>query len=502
MLVPIKFIYRLKAALMLATGLLAFALTAPAQTSDEDAVAVPSRFRVGEKLSYTLTFSNLTDAGHAEFFVASRGTIGGVQAVEIRSRVKTFGLVSAAFLQVDESRTVYAAPDTSLPVYVSKVSHLGAVPRESIANYLTVPTSNYDLVTLLYKLRDAGGVGTYTVREGERVYSISFQTGVSERVETDAGTFDTTVSTADSEFLTFHGIKNLRINWSSDDSRLPVMLRFRTNQGEFRAVLSAVIEPEPAAAIKLPVVAATPLPTPVKRPTPVAEVYVNNKPLAAELGFQIGEALDYRVTAGGRPAGVITLSAVERKLFEKEDSLLLQATVTEAAPGNAGLSRGDFARAQVNPETLAPKWVQTRFSSPFLGTKQVVRFDAKSGQISFSGPKPIDAPIGTHSLLSLIYAMRSFNLKPSKDPGNPVNDTRVAVFWESQPYIFTLRPSNSETIEINGEKVTAQLITVNTGTKELDALGIKVWLGTEDRVPLRFVAGAYQADLVSSSDNS
>jgi hypothetical protein len=112
----------------------------------------------------------------------------------------------------------------------------------------------------------------------------------------------------------------------------------------------------------------------------------------------------------------------------------------------------------------------------------------------------VDAPVGTHSILSLIYAMRSFNLRPSKDPNNPVNDTRVAVFWDDRVHIFTLRPVNAETILLGGEKVNAQLITVITGDPQLDLLALKVWLSTDGRrVPLRFSVGTFQADLTSVS---
>ena len=95
--------------------------------------------------------------------------------------------------------------------------------------------------------------------------------------------------------------------------------------------------------------------------------------------------------------------------------------------------------------------------------------------------------------------MRSFNLKVSKDLSNPVNDTRVAVFWESKAYVFTLRPSPPAILTINGEKASAQMITINTGNPQLDALAIKVWLDNNSRVPVRFSVGAYQADLISTT---
>lgn len=458
-----------------------------------------TRFRIGEKLSYNISFGKFTDAGTAELFVVSRGKIGTTEAVEIRSRVKTVDLVSAAFLLLDESRTVYASPDTGLPVYVSKISQSGAMPKEIINNYLTVPTSNFDLVTLIYRARENGGAGTFPLFENEQLYTATLLSGAALRVKTEAGEFDTTTTTVQSEFLTANGVKDFRIYFTTDEARIPVMIRFMTAKGEFRAVISSISLPEPDVPTPspTPVPAATPLPPSTPKPTPTPDVYVENRPLLPELGFSIGESLEYRVSNGGAPAGVITLSAVERKLFQNEDSLLLTVTVTSVEPGSTALRLGDGAKAQVDPDTLAPKRKESKFLTSLAGLNQTVTFDRRTGAISFGEGKPIDGPIGTHSIVSLLYAMRSFNLKPSKDPGNPVNDTRVAVFWESKPHIFTLRPSNAEEITINGEKTSAQLITIKTGHLALDALDLKVWLSTEGRVPVRFSAGTYTAELIS-----
>src|SRR5690606_21699427 len=99
---------------------------------------------------------------------------------------------------------------------------------------------------------------------------------------------------------------------------------------------------------------------------------------------------------------------------------------------------------------------------------------------------------------SLIFAMRSFNLKPSPVRDRPVNDTRVAVFWESQPYVFTLRPSQPAEITINGEMRQAQQISINTGHPQLDQLQLKVWLGMDaSRTPPRLTAALHQPDLPS-----
>jgi len=118
--------------------------------------------------------------------------------------------------------------------------------------------------------------------------------------------------------------------------------------------------------------------------------------------------------------------------------------------------------------------------------------------VIFNGANRANVPVGTHSILSLVYAIRAFNLKPSKDPNNPVNDTRVAVFIDSKAYVVTLRPSNAEIINLQGEKISAQLITVSTGNPIFDQYNLRLWLGnTDKRLPLRLSFGNFQADLIS-----
>ena len=158
----------------------------------------------------------------------------------------------------------------------------------------------------------------------------------------------------------------------------------------------------------------------------------------------------------------------------------------------------DSIKAQVNPESLGPRRLDIAFAGSLSSLSQTVAFDEKTSMISFKGTNLVEGPVGTHSILSLIYAIRSFNLKPSKDMSNPVNDTRVAVFWDTKPYIFTLRPSTAEIITLQGEKVSAQMITISTGNPQLDNLRLKIWLSNDARrLPLRFSVGGFQADLVS-----
>lgn len=466
-------------------------------------VLPPTPYRVNERITYTVSFGRSSNAAFAEIYVVSRGKLGEKDSVELFSKIKTLDLTSAAFYLLDESRTTFAAADSGLPLYVVRTSSDGVAPKETIDNYLQVPTLNHDFLTLLYAARNAGGSGTFNMQEGDKTYSVVFAPGTGEKVKTDAGEFDTTVSTVQSEYFTQHGITDVRINFTTDEQRIPALIRLKTVKGEFRAAVASIqmvepeVEPTPAA-IPTP----TPLTIPTPRPTPVPTPNIDNQPLLPELSFVLGETLEYAISAGGRPVGTIILQAKERKLNPAgQDGLLLTATVTGATGQGINLFRaGDLVKSIVNPDTLSPQHLDVKFTGSLSSLNLNATFDQRTGAVIFGGTNRIEAPVGTHSFLSFLYAIRSFNLKPSKDAQNPVNDTRVAVFWDNRPYIFTLRPSEATLLTLKGERLSAQLVSINTGNPQLDQMGIKVWLGNgKDRLPLRFTAGPYQADLVATS---
>jgi hypothetical protein len=452
-----------------------------------------SKFRTGEKFSYILSFGPSENAGVADIGVSSAGRLEGREAFELRANIKTVELVSAAFMKLDETRTTYVDASTGLPLYSSKVDRTGPLPVSTSYSFLKEAGLDHDILSLIYAIRNAGGAGSFTVREGSSVHSVIVQNAGFIRSWTPLGVFDTVMVRIESDLFASRGITDLAIHFSADDKMIPVVIRCRTERGKFRAILSTITEPlaEPSRA---PTPVIVPVATPTPRPTPTPAAYIPNQPLLSELGFELGENLEYRVLYGSRPAGRIRLNAERRDKIDNIDTLVLRAGVTAVEPGNPGLRMGDNAVAFVDPDTLATRRLESKFDSQFGGLNQTVQFDPLAGKAAF-GKGAADIPLGTHSFVSLLYAMRSFNLKPSKDAANPVNDTRVAVFWENRAYVFTLRPSMPEVITINGEKIAAQLITIQTGVPQLDALQIRVWVAAQSRVPLRFLAGQYQADI-------
>jgi hypothetical protein len=422
-------------------------------------------------------------------------------AVEIQAKLKTNEIVSAAFYFFDEARTTFAAADSGLPVYIRKATNGGVSPTETINNFLTVPTQNYDLLTLIYRLRNAGGIGSFLLQEDEKIYAVTAQTSVNEKIKTDSGEYETTVSTIQSDYFTQKGLKDFRINFSADEQKIPVAVRFKTAKGEFQALLASVQVVETDAETQ-PKLTPTPTPLPVLTPTPVPTPTpsIDNLPLSANLPFVLGETLEYQITSNGQNVGALLLQAKERRTLDKRDTLFLTATISRV-DNSAGLFKpGDAITAQVNAESLAPFQYDARFSGSLSSFNQSVRFDQERGLAIYGGANQAQIPLNTHSLLSLAYAIRSFNLKPVWDAKSPVMDTRVSVFYDTQFYVFTVRPLETTVISRGNEKIPAQVLAIITGNPQLDALNLRIWLSNnERRTPVRFVIGNYQADLVSET---
>jgi hypothetical protein len=266
-------------------------------------------------------------------------------------------------------------------------------------------------------------------------------------------------------------------------------------KGTFDALLAgySIIAPTPT-----PIVSKTLAPTPVVTPRVIVTPtpYLENQSLSSDLPFGLGEKLIFKVSQNERELARLSFNVEKRSLLMNRDTLVLKASVLDAKDGLLFTSR-DTAEAQVDPYTLVPYRLETKFYSSFSRYSGLSLFDQSKGLVSSASVPRQEVPIGTHSLLSFAYAIRSFNLRPSMNSKNPVNDTRVSVFLNGKPYIFTLRPAETKKIVIEGTTFSAQMIAIITGDATLDRLKPKIWLTTDGRrIPLKFEVGNYKAELI------
>jgi hypothetical protein len=480
------------------TAVIAIFMAAAGGLVSADSAGSSDSYKAGERLTYTISFNNKDSAAYAEIRVVSKGTLEGRDAIELFGKLRSLDILSAAFYLWDEARTTYVSADNGYPIYIRSVSNTGILPIETVKNHLAAPSTKLDLLSMIYKVRQSKGVGTFEVQEADRTFTLDFTTAGAETVTTEAGQFETGISTVTGPYLTELGIRDFKVNLSSDERALPVLVRLKTAQGEFTARLASVqdLTPEPDISPS----AETPKPTPALTPTPepTPRPYVENLSLSSDLPFELGETLRYRVTKKGAPVADVTVQAKERKLNQGTDSLLLSASADSLGSANDLFGPQDSVLSWVDPETLAPFSYSLKFSAGLASFNQSAVFDQTAGTVSMQGGDVVQVPVGTHNIISLAYAVRAFNLRANPDADSPVNDTRVAIFVGGAPVVLTLRPSNVEQIETFGTKRAAQMITVKAGIPAIDGLNIRFWLSADGRrIPVKLVVGDYQAELMS-----
>lgn len=459
--------------------------------------------RIGERLSYVVSLDGFGNVGYADLMVVSRGRIEGRDAFEVRFKVKTFDVVNAVFFPLDEVRTAYLDAASGLPFSIKRVLDPSGFSQERSEGVATAPSA-LDLISLIYKVRRAGGDGKFRLSDGKDNFWVVTESKKTARVVTDAGTFEAAESALSSGYLGTLGISQLKVYLSTDEFRVPALVTFKTRAGAMTARLTGItLDRKLDGAVQ-----ATPSPVPAAspvrpRPTPVKTPYVENRPLGEDLPFALGERLVYRVKSGDLQIGKVVVEARERKFVDGSDSLLLLATVGESIASAGIFSKDDYIKSYVNPGSLLPFSAESRFRGSLDSLNFSGKFDQAAGVVTQSGSVPVTIASNTHTVLSLLFAARSFNLRPSKSAGNPVNDTRVSVWWNGQGGIFTVRPLDLQTMTVDGAKITAQQVALITGNPKLDSLNIRVWITSDSaRLPLKITAGIYSAELVPAESRS
>ncbi|HEV7645815.1 MAG TPA: DUF3108 domain-containing protein [Pyrinomonadaceae bacterium] len=459
------------------------------------------RFPIGERLTYSITFATFPSAAFAETYVVSTGKYGERDAVYLQGRVKTTDFVNAAFFSIDETRQILVTPDTGLPLLSKVIKDENGMPREKVTDHKG-PAGAHDWLSALFQLRfSATPSGVLNIQEDNgSIVQASYQLAGKAHIKTTAGEFDTVVIDVQNP-----SFPKMQVYLSDDERRIPVVVSYKHPKGIFRAELAGIqdLSPEPVAEAT-PRPQNTPpvvMPTPKPRATPLP--YKNNQPLAEDLPFDLGETLTYRLSRPGAAGsfGTLVVQAAERKQFFGADSLLLSASVQQLTDSNSFFAAGDSIKSYVEPDTLLPQRTEINFHGALSLFNQMLQFDQATGKVTDGKGTPYDIPVGTHDILSLAYAIRSFNLKEVKPNKGPSGDIRVALFTSDGPVILTILSQPEEIIDFQGKKITAQVIFASIGQSTA-----KLWLSKDqDKLPLRInitsPTFAFNADLISVVQN-
>jgi hypothetical protein len=517
----LKFSFKLA---QLTALLVSLTCTIAAQQTSEASPAPfsPAAYRVGERLTYNVQFSQFVSAAHVELFVAGRGTFFNRAGIQLRAHAETSGVVNVALLSLNNDYTTYVDPQTGLPYRAQQVVREAGRTSEAERDYNqpagtdALPSKlrtgespgTYDLLSALYRMRampltDGASYFITVVTEGDQ-YPVEVKVIGRQLIKTNVGSFNTIVTRVNVK--NSHDYK-LRVYFSDDERHVPVLLTAQHPAGEVRVELagSELTVPEPGAK--------TDATQPIKTGPQESPVTVNpelpgsgkappngntkSAPMA-DVPFKIGEQLTYQVylASTAQPVGTITFAFKARGRYFNRDGLLFAVTAQTTPPGSRVFAVNDQINSYVDPTTLLPFRTELNLSEGRYRANLGYNLDQNRGAAVADSKQRIEIPVGTHDLISAVYAIRTFDLRPKKR-------NAISIMATTQPRTLFVESLRRETIEIGSQKISAIMVTLTTDDPQGDQMQIRMWIGDDARhLPLRIAAvtqfGAVRADLTLS----
>jgi hypothetical protein len=478
-------------------------------------------YRVGERLTYNVSFSQFVSAAHVELFVAGRGTFFNREGIQLRAHAETNGVVNVAVFAINNDYTTYVDPATGLPFRAQQLVREADRMSDSASDYnqpagiaaLPSPAGTgvfpgtYDLLSALYRVRALplvdGASYFIIVRNAGVEYKVEVKVTGHQVIKTGVGSFNTIATRVN---VKGRHDDNIRIYFSDDERHVPVIVTAKEQGGEIRAelVASEFVGPsKPSEAKASPTPPATSVPDPripvtprrsagSKPPSSSAEV---GDPLPADLPFKVGEQLNYQVylANSAQPVGTISFAVRARGRYFNLNGLFLSASAQTSGPGARLFPVSDQVNSYVDPTSLLPFRTELNMSEGRHRTNRSYNLDQNRGAAVADNRERIDIPVGTHDLVSLVYAIRTFDLSRKHNA--------ISIMATARPRTLFITSLRRETIEVSGQKVSAIQLSLTTDDPQADKLQMRMWVGDDTRhLPLRFTAvtelGPVRADLV------
>ena len=473
----------------------------------------PVPYRVGEHLTYDVSFSNFLSIAHVDVEVVSQGQFSGRDAIRLSAHAQTSGVVNVALFSLNNDYTTYVDPTTGLPFHSQEIIRDAArssdvsVDMNSAAGTDALPTKQntfpgkYDFLSAFYRVRAlplaVGSVYNLTIHGGSEDFQVEFKVAGTEVVKTNVGSFNTVVT----QVRVAGGsttLKNVRAYFSDDERHIPVRVTARVSTGDLTIELagSEIIKRNPVLAEP----DATPTPTPKPTPRPIATPTPRPSPTPvttanADWPFPIGEQLNYQVYVGNStaPLGLATFQVKARSRYFERDGLYVSATAQTTGAAARLFTANDVLESYLDPQSLLPYRTVINRVEGRNQIHQTLTVDQNRGSATTDKGQRIEIPIGTHDYLSLFYVVRTFSITPSKRNAIPL-------LVEGKTKTLFITALKRETIEIGGQKVKTIALSLTTDDPQGDKFQLRAWISDDvRRLPLRLTCqteiGSLRADL-------
>lgn len=493
--------------LIVACLLGALASASIAQTSVSQPFS-PAPYKIGERLTYNVSFSNFVSAAHVELLVAGRGTFFGREGIQLKGHVETIGTVHAALYAINNDYITYIDPAAGLPYYSQQIIRAASRTSETSAEFnqpagtAAIPdrrtvgvSGTYDLLSAVYRVRalplQEGATYYLSVRGESETYEVEVKVGGKRIIKTNVGSFDTIAAQVRVKNDSKANGYGIRVYFSDDQRHVPVLVTAKHSIGEIRAELAGsefVQTPTPPPG-------ATPTPAPVNPAQPGQPPQPAGDGVVDGLPFRVGEQLNYQAFLPNitQPAGRATFQVRGRSKYFDRDGLFLTVGAQTTNALQHLFFASDVINSYVDPKTLLPFQTELNLVEGRFRSNTKLKINQDYGTATTDKGARIEIPVGTHDYLSFFYALRTFNLAPKRQ-------SAVSILVNNKPKTLFFEVLNREPLQLGSQKIPAIQIALTTDDPQPDKYQLRVWISEDQRrLPLRITAmtkiGVLRADL-------
>ncbi len=495
--------------LLLILGAFVFSSSAQQGDSQSSQPFSPAPYRVGERLTYNVSFSSFISAAHVELLVAGRGTFFGREGVQLKGHVETNGVVSAALFAVNNDYITYVDPATGMPYRGQQAIRETARTLDTSADFnqpgetATIPSKRpaevsgtYDFLSAIYRLRALpladGGVYTLSLRNENQNYQIEIRVTGRELIKSNVGSFNTIVSQVRVKGESQRSY-TFKAYFSDDQRHLPILIIARLSAGEIRAEL--------AGSDFVPTALPVPNPTPVVTTTPaitapvVVPTAAANDSVSRDLPFNVGEQLNYQMFLPNiqAPVGTATFQVRARAKYFDHDGFQFTVIAQTTNALQKVFVANDLMTSYVDPRTLLPFHTDLALNEGRRRVNSKLVINQDYGTATTDTGTRIEIPVGTHDYLSFFYLLRTLNLNPPKR-------SALSILVNNQPKTLFISALSRENVQLGSQTIPAIQVSLTTDDAQPDKYQLRGWISADKRhLPLRLTAmtelGTVRVDL-------
>jgi len=486
----------------LVLGAIALPSSAQSTTNVVSQPFSPAPYKVGERLTFNVSFSNFISAAHVELLVAAHGTFFGREGIQLKGHVETTGIVNAALFAINNDYITYVDPATGLPFHGQQIVRVASRASETSADFnqpagafppkqTSEFPGTYDFLSAVYRVRalplSEGASYNLSVRGESETYQIEVKVKGRQVIKTNVGSFDTIVTQLRIRNNSDANDYGIKVYFADDQRHVPVLITAKHSAGEIRAELAGSE------------FIATPNPPPGQSPTPVPgatpKSAAGNDRALEGVPFKVGEQLNYQVylPSIAAPVGRATFQVRARSKYFNQDGLLFTVNAQTTNALQSLFVANEVISSYVNPQTLLPFQTELNLSEGRTRVNTKLTINQDYGRATTEKGNRIEIPVGTHDYLSFFYVLRTFDLTIGKR-------SAISILVNNKPKTLFITALKREAVQLGSQTIPAIQVSLTTDDAQADKFQLRGWLSDDRRrLPLRLTAmtklGAIRADL-------